>query len=503
MDAAECDDLESQDHVFLAAARDLYKTSITCPAQQLAENTTISDILKCDFSWTTTTNGESYSTKIDIDSYEHAMWTEFIRQLLQEFMRFGFALYRLKVVRTKPADQLEERNIGGEQRKKKAARAKRRKKEETRDPFRCPEVASGLNIVLRWGDTEHRWIPYTAEGKKFLRTDGWRMLQPNPPDRVGTSNFPLYKSCASSAARSSKLRAKLYTNIGKRDDRNTSVEVYSQTAKNVNMSSSGTGTQEWFQSAMHGAMGTAAAPGDIFKPLDTVVDDRIETFVGFKKVTDHLRMLERDDRRQNRKIGRKDSAKPDDTAKDHTEHIIGEGMEAREVSYRRAPEEIMRILDELFISILMAYNVMPQVVGKNINSERIAAGNRMAEVSIERYIEHIRQLRRFVQMAVTEVSKEAVGDANTSVRMNPCITAHTLRMVESVLKTEDAIRLYSCVYDIPEELFDPARMKLKQTAMLIKPETGGEESNPTANTRNKQPMSEDQKDASMKAKNEP
>jgi hypothetical protein len=62
-----------------------------------------------------------------------------------------------------------------------------------------------------------------------------------------------------------------------------------------------------------------------------------------------------------------------------------------------------------------------------------------------------------------------------------------------VLKTEDAIGLYACVFDYPVEKFDPEKMKLKQLSML-----GGE-----PGTRDKDPMTEEQKEASMKAKNEP
>jgi len=137
---------------------------------------------------------------------------------------------------------------------------------------------------------------------------------------------------------------------------------------------------------------------------------------------------------------------------------------------------------------------VPQVIGKNINSERIAASNRIAEVSIDRYNESIRQLRRFVQMAVTELSREASGDAATSVRIEPCITMHTLRMVEGILTTEAAIKLHACVYELPVEYFDKARMGIKQNALVEKP---------MGNIRDREKQTQDQKDAKMKAKNAP
>lgn len=138
---------------------------------------------------------------------------------------------------------------------------------------------------------------------------------------------------------------------------------------------------------------------------------------------------------------------------------------------------------------------MPQVIGKNINSERNAASNRIAEVSIDRYNEGVRQLRRYVQMAVTEVSTEAVKDENTFVKIEPCVSMHTLRSLESILTVESARKLYACVYDVPEEYIDKKKLKQKQELMVQTPVNAGSRLKPT--------MTEDQKDASMKAKNEP
>lgn len=118
-------------------------------------------------------------------------------------------------------------------------------------------------------------------------------------------------------------------------------------------------------------------------------------------------------------------------------------------------------------------------------------------------------MRRFVQMAITELSSEAVGDKNTSVRMDPCITSHTLTMVESVLTTEAAIKLNACVYDLPVEAFDKKRMELKQLAMLVKPgpegnsEGGAEPPKPNDArkiTKDRAPLTQNQKDSNMKAK---
>jgi hypothetical protein len=296
----------------------------------------------------------------------------------------------------------------------------------------------------------------------------------------------------------------MYDNIKKRDKRNTDVELFTQTVKSMNKDGSGTSSQEWFQSQVHGSMGLNSVPGDMFQPLETMIQDRLDTAIGLKQMSDVIRRMDEPAPRQlNGRV-----VPPEQPKKDHKEHFVTEGREAREITYRRAPEDILKLLDETFIMILFAYSVMPHIVGKNINSERMSGSNRMAEKSIERHDENVRQIARFVQMAMTEVSSEAVGDKDTHVHMEPCITTHTLTMIESVLTTEAAIEMNACVYNVPREFFDPARMKLKQMAMLVKPEAGGEgetEGDKTPNdarkvTKDRAPLTQNQKDSNMKAK---
>jgi hypothetical protein len=101
--------LTRSENEMLRAAVDIKKTFITCPVQKIAYEALISDLLNCDFAWTTTIGKKSWSKKLDIDDYEHAMWTEFVRSLVQEFCLYGFAVYRLATVPRE--DPLENKEI--------------------------------------------------------------------------------------------------------------------------------------------------------------------------------------------------------------------------------------------------------------------------------------------------------------------------------------------------------------------------------------------------------
>ena len=136
-------------------------------------------------------------------------------------------------------------------------------------------------------------------------------------------------------------------NIESRDNTNTEIGVFTQMLKNVVASGNGVSTKPWFQPSVHGAM--SAAPGDLHQPFEMKVADRLEAAMGLKTATDKFRVF-----KEASPLGGGAGAvePPDDKPMRHYEHVITDGFDAREVSYRRAPEDMIRLLDMLFNLIL-------------------------------------------------------------------------------------------------------------------------------------------------------
>ena len=86
----------STDAAILAAARDIFITFLGCPLQKMAYEAIINDVLNCDFSWETSVGGKLYGESIPVDSYQYAMWNEFVRDILLQTAMYGFFVYRLK-----------------------------------------------------------------------------------------------------------------------------------------------------------------------------------------------------------------------------------------------------------------------------------------------------------------------------------------------------------------------------------------------------------------------
>lgn len=144
-----------------------------------------------------------------------------------------------------------------------------------------------------------------------------------------------------------KLYKQINDNIESRDNTNTEIGVFTQMLKNVVASGNGVSTKPWFQPSVHGAM--SAAPGDLHQPFEMKVADRLEAAMGLKTATDKFRVF-----KEASPLGGGAGAvePPDDKPMRHYEHVITDGFDAREVSYRRAPEDMIRLLDMLFNLIL-------------------------------------------------------------------------------------------------------------------------------------------------------
>lgn len=134
------------------------------------------------------------------------------------------------------------------------------------------------------------------------------------------------------------------------------------------------------------------------------------------------------------------------------------------------------------------------MLGKNINSERLASSNELTREALSRYDRFINTLRGVVALAVETVSRDISHSRSFYIQLYPCITEATLHNIEAVLKTDVAVDLYACTYGAPRSYFDPAAMKKKQE-LLIDPKAGDE-------TRNRAPQSDAQKEAKMRSKNE-
>lgn len=55
-----------EEHNMLQSAQQIKHTFITCPVQKIAYDALVSDVLNCDFAWTTTIGTKSWRMKVSV-----------------------------------------------------------------------------------------------------------------------------------------------------------------------------------------------------------------------------------------------------------------------------------------------------------------------------------------------------------------------------------------------------------------------------------------------------
>ena len=97
--------------------------------------------------------------------------------------------------------------------------------------------------------------------------------------------------------------------------------------------------------------------------------------------------------------------------------------------------------------------VPPQVMGKNINSERLASSNRLSEMAISSFQNRCDALRAHIAHVLEQVSSTEYSNtdlpAHAHIAFSNCLTAHQLTEVLPFLKIDAAVRFIQCAHNIP------------------------------------------------------
>jgi hypothetical protein len=439
---------------------EIYRMFLGCEKQQLSFNTIADRVLNADLFWSTQIGVNEYEAKLPVDDYTYSVWVLFIRRLLEQIVLYGFAIYRLV-----PLPPFTPVDLMSDHKNKKA-------KVTTHSPprrrTRHPEVADGQEIGLEWDAHFHVWKFTHTSGGEVTAKDGWHLLMFAEPRVVRPGNSVIYASMSANAYELSEKLHTLTDRIMERDRINSSISVLTQFSKYFG--TNGTSTKPFIQPAVQSSM--LSVPDNVFTDVDEAIRNRAEVAMKIAKATDSMRKetyraYEQTSALESRDFRRK---KPVPKPMRHDEYMITDAQDGTQIDFLKAPEALESLLERFENGILFAFLIPPQALGKNINSERIAASNRLAESAIERYEDMIKTLRRLVQIALTRTSREISGDPSgqTSIHIRPCISAHALGMLEPLLKPHVALDLHACLHDVPKNYLDLASIK-KQQKLLLEP----------------------------------
>ena len=324
-------------------------------------------------------------------------------------------------------------------------------------------------MTVDWDREYHTWRFSHSSGGEIRAEDGWNLLMFSEPHIVQPGGTIIFSSMAAHAYElSAKFQRSMQSTMA-RDETNSKISVLTQFAKNFGTMPGS--TKSFIQPAVQNSM--MAVPRNVFEDADEAIRNRAEAALAISKATEKLRAKTYRAYEQTASLSNRDVRSKREAPKPcrHDEHLITDAQEGKQVAYLRGPENLEPHMERLENAILFAYLIPPQALGKNINSERIAASNRLAESAIERYETMIRQVRKHLQTALTRTSREIAshyieGPNELHIVMRPCVSEYSLSMLEPILDTRMAAELSACVHDIPEHYIDLKRLRDHQDMLL-------------------------------------
>jgi len=158
---------------------------------------------------------------------------------------------------------------------------------------------------------------------------------------------------------------------------------------------------------------------------DEAAGARPEIDTDFKELIDRrsdmVRRLTEHTREERRNLQQLDSStrlgvrsgeptKKSKQGRSHHEHIITDGKEYVQCAPLQSLTDGKSELDRIYTNIMLAYNVPLQIFGKNVNTERHAASNRLTESAVQIYALYGNMLRNTCAALIGAITKDNMDD---------------------------------------------------------------------------------------------
>lgn len=301
-------------------------------------------------------------------------------------------------------------------------------------------VAPVGTVTLQWDDAQMDWV-IDEEDKE------WRIVIETPPLRSKDGRVQL-NSVAFRAYKDTMHLRELRQLWFKRDIHNstpalfTTVSTQLQTASGVKA--------PWF-------ITTSGGPR-----LEDDDLDLANKLAHRQEVVRALDDMSEEERARKLRTGRKrvgESLLDDnDSHVDHKEYVVTDGKEGREARMLMPQHDSKETFNSTRHQILYLLGVPPQILGENVNSERIAASNRLTELPIQAFQQNIEN----ICACLSESLHDATLTGNYFIDFGHVPTLFDLGQLEGILKTPRLVEMLEDVYQLPPGYIDKEAVKRRQ-----------------------------------------
>lgn len=198
---------------------------------------------------------------------------------------------------------------------------------------------------------------------------------------------------------------------------------------------------------------------------DAAIETRLNTDSDFNQIVKNrantIRLLS-DETAMTRAMSARDSMTAGEEpppAKDHTEHIVTDGYSFTEADNLKSMGNAAHQHDRLEMAALFSLGVPPQALGRNINSERIAASNTLTQSAVRMFETYCARFRKVINTIMASAS----ALDGSEIRFDHVLKEGQVDDLLPFLKTAHAKTLIATAHSIPVEWIDAERVSETQS----------------------------------------
>ena len=339
-----------------------------CPIQQLACTTLINEMLDCELLWKT----DKKEQKIPDTHPQMTLWQNAIKRFIRQFLLYGFVVYRMSRVTSSSQASLASMPSIDKPTDNTSGAGMSLKPDALDSPkassFKL-EIIPGSEVCLKWIKRTACFIAVSKTGDptraSFQARQGnfdigkpnqWRLQLMDPPMIIGNAQVT-QSSAAARAYASSILHSQLMKHVQGRDEINSRPSVFTGVSDRIK-TTAGSQLKPWFDATTaHNAMMPMAGQGATAMDFEQVVENRLETITTLQnmsaKARENTRKIYSDAVNH---MGMRSLHEPPPVEQNHEEYLITDGMTFAQVDYRRAPEDLLQLLDRASNDVLFQYS---------------------------------------------------------------------------------------------------------------------------------------------------
>lgn len=269
-----------------------------------------------------------------------------------------------------------------------------------------------------------------------------------------------------------RYHSSILSNFNRRDAANSRHSGF--TSVSPSLSNPHGSSETWFSSAAGGATSHELL-ADVMSGsggVESLVRNRAEMIRKLEAESSLSRAAVSRTNAEGDLVGRSE-ASADPYRKEHAEFMVSDGYTLHEAGALLSMANSQQHHEKLENTILFLLGVPPQALGKNINSERLAASNSLTQAALRVFHGTVSRFREVCDGLFELIPAGTFGPKGSRVAFSECLTQYDLEKLTPFISREKLPHLYACAYDVDPSMFDAASLRVYADRMLSGASDGG------------------------------